>query len=134
MIQTIVLSKCTDCELTFTRAEILKRIGHSVVTVTTVSELSQLLLARHFDLAILCHTLAEKDRKRAAQAIHTHSPSTAVLVLALTEGSSIPYADLIAGIGPYALVGAVNELLYTWKKTDVASANTQSSAGIKGKR
>src|SRR4051794_26962759 len=94
MIQTIVVSACIDSELTFTRAEILKRLGHSVVTATTVDELSQLLRTRHFDIAILCHTLSEAVRIRAASAVRAQSPSTCVLVLTLTDGAPIPYADL----------------------------------------
>jgi CheY-like chemotaxis protein len=127
MIQTIVLSQCKDCDLTFTRAEILKRLGHSVVTASTVDELSQLLLAGRFDLAVLCHTLSEKERRKAAQIIHAQSPFTSVLVLAVTDNAPSPYADLTAGIGPYALVGAVSELLHKPKKVDNAHPHSTNS-------
>jgi hypothetical protein len=48
-----------------------------------------------------------------------------VLVLALTDTVPSPYADLTAGIGPYALVGAVSELLHRSKK--VGDAHPHSS-------
>lgn len=111
MVHADVLSVGTYPELMLSRSLILKRLGCAVVPAASAEEVERLLGSRHFDLVILCHTLEEKERLRAAAAVHHQSPSTNVLVLSKFEGEHVDYADAIAESGPLNLVAAIQELL-----------------------
>lgn len=112
-----------DTSLLDTRALILARAGYLVLTATDALEANRILASQPIHLLILCHTLADEERRNVLSVAHASQPALRTLALvanAAHYAADSPEAILSTLDGPRTLLAAVHELTGTGQLTSPA--------------
>lgn len=112
MHRTKILSVGYDDVLLSTRTALLEREGYSVTSANTFREGLQRLKIHPYDLVILCHGIARKDRDEFARIVKLTHANAAVLMLELTNFEARQWADAVASsASPEEFLSSVSNLL-----------------------
>jgi DNA-binding response OmpR family regulator len=112
MPQVLVLSVGTDETLLTLRGLVLREAGYFVEEHRDLSRAMKVFKDGDFDLVILCHSIAAKDRQRIASIIKAAKPSTLVIVIrANGEATSVADASVHSMEGADGLLNCIDQLL-----------------------
>jgi len=78
---TLLLSVGHDSALLAIRNLMLAGAGYTVISASTPQEFVTRFFDGDFDAVVLCDSLPEDQRKRMAEIVHEHSPSTPVVLM-----------------------------------------------------
>jgi DNA-binding NtrC family response regulator len=112
MPHIITLSVGRDPLLLQTRGQVLRSDGYTVSSTFSAEQARQQFKAGDFDIVILCHSIPARERERLADAIHSHSPNTPVVVVAAGYGSKDRAADAVIDNEPATLLQELPKLLH----------------------
>lgn len=99
-----------DTSLLESRSAILETTGLAVINVYSVRQCISEILARNFDLIVLCHSVSQEEREQVASFVHTRNPATPVLLIS-TFYEKDREIDVIVDCEPEHLVKNVKEIL-----------------------
>jgi DNA-binding NtrC family response regulator len=111
MPHIVTLSVGRDPLLLQTRGQVLRSDGYSVSSTVSAEQALQQFKAGDFDVVILCHSIPARERARLADAIHSHSPNTPVVVVAAGFGGKDRAADAVIENEPTTLLQELPRLL-----------------------
>ena len=90
----LVLCTGTDRRVMQTRAMVLERAGHTVLSAMSEPELTELCSTNRFDLAVIGHSVPPLEKPRILRLIRQHCPNAKVLELyTASQGRKLPDAD-----------------------------------------
>jgi DNA-binding NtrC family response regulator len=91
---------------------VLRNEGYGVHGETSVSEALRAFTQGDFDLAILCHTIPEREKLRTLTAMKKAKPSMPVVIMRLDgEAAKLADASVRSLDGPDSLLNCVATLL-----------------------
>jgi CheY-like chemotaxis protein len=109
-IRARILSACYDPGLLLTRAKLLGAVAHHVISVGDLVEAVRQIDNHNFDLAILCHTIVEKDATMLIQQLRSRGK---VPILRLSRSLyTLAQLQVVDGDrGPANFLQAVSDIL-----------------------
>ncbi|HEX4663303.1 MAG TPA: hypothetical protein VH196_02860 [Terriglobales bacterium] len=111
MPHIVTLSVGRDPLLLQTRGQVLRSDGYTVSSTLLVDQALQQFVAGDFDIVILCHSIPFREREKLAEAIHSRSPNTPVVVVAAGYGGKDRAADAVIDNEPATLLQELPKLL-----------------------
>lgn len=81
-----ILSVGSDPDALSRRSAFLAKAGYAIVSVTDMPKAAEKIANEEFDMAILCHSLVEEDRRQLINMIGRHRPFMPLILI--PEGST----------------------------------------------
>jgi len=123
MSETLILSVGLDPMILDAREEILRSAGFIVVSAVSIKEALHLFRDGDFDLMILCHTLAVKDRERLTCLIRASGSRIPVASISGTPEEQAVFSDASLEQDPVELLAGIRCLLARrFELTSIASS------------
>jgi DNA-binding response OmpR family regulator len=117
MPQTIVLAVGTDPSLLKTRSLVLQSAGYVVESALSVKEAADRFQSGDFDLVLLCHSVARKDRERLSSLIRASGSLTPIVSIAGNLGECDAFATATLEDGPSNFLARIRDVLVKAEKT-----------------
>ncbi len=121
----LILSAGRDPKALQLRNGKLRDAGFTVVSAADSPDLINKLFNGDFDLVLLCDSLRDEERRRAAGLIKLYTPSTPVIMISSFEGRQYGYADMTVPNEASAIVAAVTMASRTpgrnWARSSAAA-------------
>jgi CheY-like chemotaxis protein len=117
----LVLNVGEDPVLLDTREQLLRSVGYIVESVGSISAAINRYRTRNFDLVVLCHSVAEPNRRCLMSLIRAYDSSTPVIFVSSWEDTDC-FADVTSECAPSEFLSSVSGALNSLPH----SANIQS--------
>jgi CheY-like chemotaxis protein len=90
-----VLQVGSDPTLLFTRTEVLRSAGYTVVSAHSLDSALRTLTFHHFDVVLLCHSLRSEAERTLTGYVRQHIPETRVLTVRCSTGTRLESSEAL---------------------------------------
>jgi CheY-like chemotaxis protein len=111
MSLTVILNIGEDRVLLETRSAILRTAGYTVESTRSLKQAIERSLAGGFDLVILCHSIAPKDRDLLTSWIRASGSLTPVVSILESSGQGVDLADVHLEHEPRKLLRGIKDVV-----------------------
>jgi len=111
MPHTLVLAVGRDPVLLETRSQVLQAAGYTVIPELSLKQAVARFPEGDFDLVLLCHSIAARDRELLTQLLRQHTSRTPIVTVAATLCEFDSFTDATIGNDPKELLAGLLELL-----------------------